>query len=497
VIGKVDPVTGEALYKPEYISRMSDSGTPVKIRDKQRDGVFTVNDIKNSTIKDFGNYYFLEKIADAIGLKKILKDSMGKQWKKIWILAAYLTVIKSPLMYCQRWMQTTETLPAGDMSSQRISELLHEITEEDRSKFYTMWIKYRSEREYLALDITSISTWSHLIEDVQWGYNRDHDPLPPINLCMLMGEDSGLPVFQTVYSGSLKDVSTFKTTLKQATCYIQGKTPSLVLDKGFFSHKNVCLLLDNNPEYKFLMPLAFSAKIAKEQIADVKADIDNVKNLIVSGKDSLHAQTRKIDWEGKQLYAHIYFNARAAIKAKEDLYTFVTLLKEKAQKNPKDKNLQSDFDKYLIIRFSENKKSWTVNIRKDIIGKETETAGWLILISNHEQDAQKAIEIYRAKDVVEKGFMRIKNTNDLKRLRVDSQESMCNKLFIGFISLIVLSHMNKIMLQSGLYKKMTLKEMIFILKTLRIQYINGQPILFPLTKEQKSIFDAFSVSYPL
>jgi hypothetical protein len=108
-------------------------------------------------------------------------------------------------MYCQRWMQTTETPPVGDMSSQRISELLHTITEEDRSKFYTDWIKYRGEREYLALDITSISSWSHL------------------NVCMLMGEQSGLPVFQTVYSGSLKDVSTFKTTLKQATCYIQGK----------------------------------------------------------------------------------------------------------------------------------------------------------------------------------------------------------------------------------------------------------------------------------
>jgi transposase len=221
------------------------------------------------------------------------------------------------------------------------------------------------------------------------------------------------------------------------------------------------------------MPLAFSAKIAKEQITRVKAEIGNIENLIVSGKDSLHAVTRKIEWEEKQLYAHIYFNARAGIKAKEDLYTFVTLLKQKAQKNPKDKNLQSDFDKYLVIHASENKKSWMVNIRKDIIDKEIETSGWLILISNHEQDAQKAIEIYRAKDVVEKGFLRIKHAIDLKRLRVHSQESMSNKLFIGFISLILLSHMNKIMLQAGLYKKMTLKEMLFILKTLRIQYING------------------------
>jgi transposase len=211
-------------------------------------------------------------------------------------------------------MRTTETPPVGDMSSQRISELLHETTEEDRSNFYTAWIKYRGEREYLALDITSISSWSHLIRDAEWGYNRDHEPLPQINLCMLMGEQSGLPVFQTVYSGSLKDVSTFKTTLKQATCYIRGKTPSLVMDKGFYSRKNVSLLLNNNPEYKFLMPLAFSAKIAKQEIAEVKAEIDNIENLIVSGKDSLHAVTRIIKWEGKQLDAHICFDTSPKIQ---------------------------------------------------------------------------------------------------------------------------------------------------------------------------------------
>jgi hypothetical protein len=136
VVGKVDPVTGEAVYKPEYIARMSDSGTPVTNPRKHSGGIFTVNAIKNSTIKDFGNYYFLEHRADSIGLKKILKDSMGKYGDKIRMLASYLSAGKNPLMYCQRWMRTTETPPVGDMSSQRISELPHEITEEDRSNFY-------------------------------------------------------------------------------------------------------------------------------------------------------------------------------------------------------------------------------------------------------------------------------------------------------------------------------------------------------------------------
>jgi hypothetical protein len=58
------------------------------------------------------------------------------------------------------------------------------------------------------------------------------------------------------------------------------------------------------------MPLAFPAKKAKEQITGVKAGIGNIENLTVSGKDSLHAVTRIIKREEKQLYAHIYFHKR-------------------------------------------------------------------------------------------------------------------------------------------------------------------------------------------
>jgi hypothetical protein len=52
---------------------------------------------------------------------------------------------------------------------------------------------------------------------------------------MLMGEKSRLPVFQTVYAGRLKEVSTFKTMIGEASCYVKGKRLVLVMDKGFYS----------------------------------------------------------------------------------------------------------------------------------------------------------------------------------------------------------------------------------------------------------------------
>ena len=77
-----------------------------------------------------------------------------------------------------------------------------------------------------------------------------------------------------------------------------------------------------------------------------------------------------------------------------------------------------------------------------------------MLISNDVADAKSAIRIYRAKDVVEKGFLRLKCDLDLGRLRVHSQDRMQNKVFIGFVSLILLSYIHTVMMEHDMYGKM-------------------------------------------
>lgn len=42
-------------------------------------------------------------------------------------------------------------------------------------------------------------------EDLEWGYNRDKEKLPQINLGMYFGETSRLPVYYCTYPGSILD----------------------------------------------------------------------------------------------------------------------------------------------------------------------------------------------------------------------------------------------------------------------------------------------------
>lgn len=62
-------------------------------------------------------------------------------------------------MFC-RTMELSIPLLNSTLSSQRISELLTAMTENQRDEFYSSWIEQAQENEYIALDITSISSYS-------------------------------------------------------------------------------------------------------------------------------------------------------------------------------------------------------------------------------------------------------------------------------------------------------------------------------------------------
>jgi hypothetical protein len=148
------------------------------------------------------------------------------------------------------------------MTSQRISELLIRVTKEDRDDFYQSWCALRSEVEYLALDITSASSYSELIESAEWGYNRDKEKLPQINICLLMGYQSGYPIYQSAYSGSLKDVTTLQSTMRGFKAIAGEKPMVAVMDKGFFSTKNANAMLSPKHHADFIIAVPFTSKFA-------------------------------------------------------------------------------------------------------------------------------------------------------------------------------------------------------------------------------------------
>lgn len=496
-IGKLDEA-GQPVYKTEYIQRMEKAGTPVSL---PKNAAYTRTDIAGSHIKEMGAFYLYQAIAEKTGLLQILKKVFPDTWREIFCLACFMVSSGEPFMYCQDWLSKTDGLPAN-LSSADISRLLGALGHREQELFFSEWGQYRSEKEYLALDITSVSSYSELIDEVAWGYNRDGEKLPQVNLCMLLGEKSRLPVYQSLYNGSIKDVSTLKTTLSLAF-RIQEKRLTLVMDKGFFSSKNVKTLLSGPLKSKFIIALPWTLAFAQEQVERERAGIDRFSNVIVMGKEVLRGVSRRLEWPLEKgrgscpVYVHIYYNLTKADERKNELYGYAASLFELAKQDPFDKRYEVEFKKYLTIRKANKPGAASVSMREDVLENELRHTGWMVLMSNHIKDAGEALRIYRAKDVVEKGFLRLKNNLDLSRLRVHGDTTMCGKVFMGFIALIMLSHIHQVMLKAGLYKTMTKLELIRYMEKLKVQYIKDDRILFPVSKVQKTILDAFGIKYPL
>jgi hypothetical protein len=53
------------------------------------------------------------------------------------------------------------------------------------------------------------------------------------------------------------------------------------------------------------------------------------------------------------------------------------------------------------------------------------------------------------------------------------------------------------MSEKRLYRSMTMRQLVRTLSKLRVQEISGNRILFPLTKAQREIFEAFDIEPPM
>jgi transposase len=270
------------------------------------------------------------------------------------------------------------------------------------------------------------------------------------------------------------------------------------MDKGFYSKHNVDTMLSDEHARRFVIAMPFTSGFAKKQVDGERKDIDTVENTVRLGGETLRTTSKERAWgNGRKVYAHIYFSPRKALGRREDIFGHVSILRDEAEAEPEKCAKSREHKKYLNIRKSEKTDlGYTVSIREEAVKAALGTYGWLVLISNDVADARNAIRIYRAKDVIEKGFLRLKCDLDLGRLRVHSQDRMQNKIFVGFIALILLSHINVIMMDHDMYGKMTMKKMIRTLAKHRVQIIDGERIIYPVTKTQREIYEAFNVCVP-
>ena len=403
--------------------------------------------------------------------------------------AFYILDHSGAMMYIDDWFSETKIDLVDSMTDVKCSKLFASITPEERQYFFQEWIKYHAEKEYIAYDTTSISTYSKNIESAEWGYNRDNDQLPQVNFGMFYGISTRTPVYYNMYSGSIPDKSCLEFMMSNAKD-IGIDQICFVFDQGLVTKENFACMFEN--QYSFITALPQSRVDARNLIDSLHGRVEKMENWIsdyrvygVQCPISLHEHT---------IYAHVYFNNERKLIQTNEHYAHLEKLQQELEKMSKSNKVPSRYKSYFIIE-EHSEKSFTFKVDYKKTNEMLARMGYFILLSSSPNlSSREVLKLYREKDVIEKHFNQLKNNLEFKRLRTHCQKTSEGKIFVGFLALILRSYMLNTIKNNPQTKLLTFEKVMIELRKIKsVIFSNMKEVLTPLTSLQKDIMAVLGI----
>lgn len=498
-IGKV--VDGEFVPNAKFLLKQAENkGTEEK--EKETRGPKTT---KKSVRQFAGATHVLEEISEKTGMKADLEEIFGKTLASAILSVAYYLVIEEgrPVYRFKKWANTHRHPFEGELSSQRISELFECVSEDRKQKYFKRQTERCKDREWLAFDTTSITSYSELLKQAKFGKNKEGDRLPQINLAILTGDTSMMPVCYRKLPGNTADVSTLMNLLKEIE-YLDKKKVKLVMDRGFYSKANVNEMYKRH--IKFLVGSKINLSYVQRELSVIRDDLVSFKCYDIH--TGLYMKTVMTKWdyesvkkgekvhEKRRIYLHFYYNDQKSTDEKIKLAKTLAQCDEELKSDKPVKSHQKFYDKYFRVSRTP-KRGIKVEYLDENIKAATVDSGFFVLISNEISDPSRALEIYKERDLIEKSFGNLKERLGMRRMSVASEENFEGKLFVQFIALQLLSYIKKKMTDEKLFKNYTLISLLDELDIIERFHTPGKrPYYSEITEKQREIYKKLDIENP-
>jgi len=543
-----DPITKKIKQKSKYLGKQNNSNEVVKVREK-------LPTLKH--VVSYGDSYLFNALVSELGIDKILKQCFTEEetnW--ILLLTGYKLLHNGSLERLSSFMETSDLFsyyPVSTcMSSQQASRILERLGEDNSESiphFYYKWIQHHPIKgDNLLFDLTSFSSKSKQIELLENGYNKDHLPIPQVNLGLLVNENLKLPLYYKLYPGSIKDMTTIDNMMEDLRC-LNIKDITLIMDRGFYSKANLLSLIDH--KHDFILPIPLTSKSLYEEIVNKSSSVLNQSpsDLIhieerqyyaVKGSITLNSEDEEIlndDEETIQSTISLhssepvilnYVLSLDPVKREEERFEFfkrlneaeiilkqvnwnkyiqpnetLTLLKTKKQiKEFNDKlkqvmkNKVGSCSKYFKLDI-EPDGTPILNKRNDIIENHTRLFGLMILLSSKPIVIESVLRRYRSRDLVESMFDSVKNELSGLPIRAHKTNTMKGQFFIIFIAMIIQFYLLDKMKKGDINRKYSISDIFFELQKLKKTIWYGKDkIINEITKTQQLLLEALQIFLP-
>ncbi len=492
LIGRVDKESGE-IVPTDGRGRKGTKGEEAAL-------------IPESQRRFYGATYLLDKVGEKLGIREDLKYCFPDHYQQILSIAYYLILEpNSPLFRFERWSMLHKHPFDNNIPSQRSSELFTSVSESAKNNFFGLQGRRKEDKEFWAYDTTSISSYSKQLRQVQYGNNKEHDPLAQLNLAIVFGEKSNLPFYYRKLSGNIPDSKTIQHLLADLELLGFSKV-KLVMDRGFYSQANINMLY--KAHLKFLLSAKMSLNFIKQNLAPIYDTFRSFEHY--DAQYELYMHTVQTTWdyqqerayrgdtlkEKRRIYIHYYFNIDRAAEDEKAFDNTLSELRDELLSGKRVKEHEAQHGKYFTITQTP-KRGIQLKIKEDVVAEAKRHYGFFTLVTNETMDAKTALEIYRNKDVVEKAFGNLKERLNMRRMLVSSEQSLEGKLFVEFVALIYLSYIKKQMQEKQLFKKYTLQTLFDKLDVIEcFEYPKRKLRVGEVLQKQKDIYMALGVEAP-
>lgn len=487
LIGKLDPATGEMVPTD---GRMK----------KKKTAEATLPPLPEIKRTFFGATYALGQLAKATGLTDDLKTIFPADYSALLALAYYLVLAPTASMQkFSRWAELHH-LPydVSSLSSQRISELFQRVTEKEKHAFFKAQVARQSETAYWFYDTTSISSYSQTLRQVQFGFNKEDDRLAQLNLALLFGSESRLPVLYRPLAGNIPDTKTLPW-LMSLFDDLTDRPIQLVLDRGFYKAENILLMCQEG--ITFIQGAKVSVNYVKEALSQLAPTMERYFHY--DGATQLYSQSLAIpqvfkasETSGYPVTLHAYLSSERATEERMHFHQQLQVWEQELQSNQLKEAHHKHYQTYFTCH-KEGGKIVSVAVKEEVVAEKLAYAGYFVLLSNNQMTSGQVLSHYRDKDQVEKAFANLKDRLNMRRLRVSSERSLDGKIFVQYLALILVSELKHRMEQADLFKEYRLDEVLDTFNRIECFYHPSFGMtLGEILQKQENLFDRLQINIP-
>jgi hypothetical protein len=444
---------------------------------------------KPLVVKSVGAQLLLETVAADLGLTGLLEEIFPDVWRELLTLSFHLISGQNILEDTSGQLdRVAGIMRPGELSPARLYAVLGALGEDRRDRFCRSWAERLGETGFTAYNIDSIISERSPRSNIFLDHARSGRRSTGLNLALILGAASRLPVRAATYASSPSDAAAFLAAVRRMG--LPWPEVKYVLDQGFYGPGNLALLLDSSPPGGFLMQMPVDAEWALSVIKQI-TESTYVVNFLYGGKPlfTLSAEYRV---EGrKPLTVHAFLDERSMLEAEKDVYHELFLLKSDLEGLPAKLADPANYEEYF--RLDRSGPAPELKVRHHQATMRYLNRGWLLAIADKEAPLAKILDAFDVKERADDHFHSLRAHLDLHEPRTGVNSLNDRKIFVSLLSMILLSHIRNVLQSHNLDRQATVPRLIRELTDVKAA-IDGRTIVHSVPSDlAKRILAAFGI----